>query len=143
MLVHKKYLFQKEVTHICIQVPGECANYKAVCHPFKIPKLLGIIPCTYTSCGSTAVRNPFSIVLIFTAFTSSFSGGTKSEQAANWRKQTNKTTSKTNWRIGSESLWVHSRFYKQEVGQAGPPSPRPEADASESTGAGRGGSSSS
>lgn len=65
----------------------------------------------------------------------------KSEQAANWRK-TNKTTSKTNWRIGCESLWVHSRHYKQEIGQAGPPSPRPEADVSESTGAGRGGNSS-
>lgn len=49
------------------------------CHPFRIPKWLGIIPCIYTSCKSTAVRNPFAVGLVLMAFTSSFSGGTKKE----------------------------------------------------------------
>lgn len=30
MWVLKKYLVQKEITHIYIQVHGECANYRAV-----------------------------------------------------------------------------------------------------------------
>lgn len=80
------------------------------CHPFRIPKWLGIIPCTYTSCESTAVRNPFGLVLM--ALTGSFSGGTKSEQAAHWRKSNNKAMSKTSWRTGSDSLWGHSRCYR-------------------------------
>lgn len=39
------------------------------CHPFRIPKWLGIILCTYTSCESTAVRNPFVVGSVLMALT--------------------------------------------------------------------------